>query len=616
MSEAPGTLPAVLAQRVALTPQATAFHSEQADGSWQAISWQDFEAQVARLALALYRCGLRKGDRLALIAQVGLQWELLHHAALRMGVVLVGLDAHDQATRVASMAAQAGVVAIATSAPSVTAALSREQMAACKLLLLMEDAKAPAPTAGLVWRSWSDLAALSATASDSAAPSAVEASDEATLIFTSGTTGTPKGIAYSHAQLRLAVDAICSAYAFVGPESRLLCWLPLSNLFQRVVNLAALQQGAATSLLADPRRVMSVVAQVSPRIFIGVPRFFEKLHEGLVTQINGLPPLQRRLVRWAWAIGRRARTLQRAGRKPPLWLGLAHQLAERALLRRVRGVMGNKLACMVTGSAPTPVHLLEELHALGWLVLESYGMSENILPMAMNTVDHYRFGSVGRPVQGNQIVVDAQGCVKVKGAGVFRGYLGDPPGRSLDPNGYYLTGDIGALDEDGFLRLSGRNSELIKTSTGRRVAPAAPEAALRRIAGVEQALVIGAGRKSLVALCACSVDLSSATARQELRDALREQLAQLGLHERPLAIALIGQPFSIEAGELTPNLKLRRDFISGRYAGLIEDLYALADAPGSSDAKFIFADPLAPAASSPSAPSAALVAATEPCHAH
>ena len=411
----------------------------------------------------------------------------------------------------------------------------------------------------------------------------------------------------------MAVDAICSAYAFVGPESRLLCWLPLSNLFQRIVNLAALQQGAATSLLADPRRVMSVVAQVSPKIFIGVPRFFEKLHEGLVAQINGLPPLQRGLVLWAWAVGRRTQALRRAGRKPPPLLGLAHRLAERAVLRRVRRVMGDSLACMVTGSAPTPVHLLEELHALGWLVLESYGMSENILPMAMNTIDHYRFGSVGRPVDGNQIVLDEQGRIQVKGAGVFRGYLGDPPGRSFDSNGYYLTGDSGSLDEDGFLRLSGRHSELIKTSTGRRVAPAAPEAALRRISGIEQALVIGAGRKCLVALCACSVDPSQAAVMQSLSAALRDQLEQLSTHERPLAIGLINGPFSIEAGELTPNLKLRRDFISQRYTGLIEDLYALADAPGPTGAKFIIAEPLAPAVPGPSA---ALAAETEPCHAH
>lgn len=577
------TLPALLAQRAATTPNAVAFQHETSDGRWQAITWQSFHQQVEQIALALQASGLRKGDRLALIAPVSLRWELLHHAALRIGVVVVGLDAHDQPARLACIASQAGVCAIATSAPEVTASMSHQQLSGYCLRLLLAEPAATS-SAGPAWLSWVDFSSMP-TAPEPLEP--VTEHDDATLIFTSGTTGAPKGIAYSHAQLRLAVDAICGAYSFVGEEGRLLCWLPLSNLFQRVVNLAALQQGAATYLLADPRRVMAVVGQVSPDIFIGVPRFFEKLNEGLLAQIASQPPLKRWLVQRAWALGRQARAMERSGQEPSTLLRLAHGLADQWVLRRVRGVMGKRLVCMVTGSAPMPKHLLEEFHALGWLILESYGLSENVLPMAMNTRENFRFGTVGRPVVGNEIVTDEGGGIKVRGPGLFRGYLDELADSALDAQGFYATGDIGELDDDGFLRLTGRNSDLIKTSTGRRVAPAGPEAVLRSVPGVEQALVVGDGRKCLVALCACSVAPADEAPWRLLLDALRDKLEQIAANDRPAAIGLIYAPFSIEAGELTTNLKLRRDAITRRYAELIEQLYALAEDPKQAQPKLL-----------------------------
>ncbi|MBI5256436.1 MAG: AMP-binding protein [Burkholderiales bacterium] len=578
----PNTVRAMLAERAAATPMALAFQAEATPGGgWHPVRWQDFADRVQRLARGLAAAGLRHGDRLALIAPNSLEWELLQHAALSLGAVVVGLDAHDLPERLATMCGIADVVAYATTNPALLARVDPERLASARFLLDLGtavDGALPATPPRFTWASMDELATTASPPTSSPA-----ADDIATIIFTSGTTGTPKGIPFSHRQVCLTTEAICEVFSFVPPDGRLLCWLPLSNLLQRMINFAALRRGATTYVLGDPRRVMEVVAGVEPDVFVGVPRFFEKLHEGIGAGIAAQPALPRLIAGWAWATGRRASALRLEGRALPPWLALAHAVADRWVLARMRRMMGRRLRCMVTGSAPTPPHLLQEFHALGWLVLEAYGLSENVLPMAMNRLDDFRFGTVGRPLPGNDIVVGEDGAIKVRGPGVFTGYLGDNT-NPLDAQGYYTTGDLGRFDADGYLSLAGRSNELIKTSTGRRISPLGAEAQLRRVAGIDQVVVVGAGRKCLVALCTLQPGLQdSVDGRTRLVNALRERLAELGEHERPSGIALLSRPFTIEDGELTTNLKLRRSAIEARHAGLIEELYRAVDQAGTTD---------------------------------
>ena len=412
----PGTVPWLLQQRVLDSPQAPAFAWEQAAarGTWRSVSWEAFARDVRRIRRALAACGLRKGHSLAIVAPVSLQWELLHHAALSMGAAVAGIDAHDLPARIADMVELADVTALAVADGGTLVALDPARRARCRLVVALGSKADIGPGMPHVV-SWQELEALGDAADAGAAGAADDAiqapapQDVATIVFTSGTTGAPKGIAYRHAQVCLAIEAICGAFDFVGPSSRLLCWLPLSNLFQRIVNLAAVASGACSHLLADPRRVMEVAAGVEPAVFIGVPRFYEKLHAALVERIAAAPALQRHLATWAWQVGRRASARRRLGRELPLAQAAAWWLADRLVLRRIRGAMGRQLRCMVSGSAPAPRWLLEDLHALGWTVLEAYGLSENVLPMAMNTLRDFRLGSVGRPLAGNRIEIGDEG---------------------------------------------------------------------------------------------------------------------------------------------------------------------------------------------------------------
>lgn len=585
---APDTVPALLAQRVAATPDAVAYQCENSAGDWVPVTWQAFSADVMRLRRGLHAAGLRAGDRLALIAPVSIEWELLHHAALSMGVVVVGLDGHDLPQRIADMAQLAHVAAYATNDPRTLARLDASQWQRARLLL------AWGPTAALQelpelpeGQHFITRAELEAQADEvEAEPPWPVSRDEATIIFTSGTTGAPKGIAYRHDQVVLAVTAIAQAFQFVGHEGRLLCWLPLSNLFQRMVNLAGMRQGAGTYLLSDPRRVMTAVGRVSPDIFVGVPRFYEKLYQGIRDSIAGQPLMRRRVVEWAWRVGRRVSRCRLSGQPVPLVWGLVHRVADRLVLSRVRQVMGGRLRCMVTGSAPTPRYLLEEFHALGWLLLEAYGMSENVMPMAMNRMDDFRFGTVGRPLPGNQIVIGPDGGVKVQGPGLFNGYLNDGQAPAVDTEGFYATWDLGAWDQDGYLYLTGRAGDLIKTSVGRRIAPAGVESHLRRVPGVDDALLIGNGRKYVVALCSCPELQPDETSLAAFRKALGEHLAHVGAQDRPRGVALVLKKFGIDTGELTSNLKVRRQFVISRYEPLIDRLYDAVDAaPGSGESQ-------------------------------
>lgn len=576
------TVPQLLALRAHESPHAEAFRIEAQDGHWSTVTWHDFAAQVNRLSGALAASGLRHGDRFALIAPVSLQWELLHHAALRLGAVVIGMDAHDLPQRLADMAAQARVNAFAVSSPHVLSGLDAGHFEDARFILRLGDM--PRLDIPCHQFDWSELLSNQPDTPPDGPGGSAAADDDATIIFTSGTTGRPKGIPYTHRQLLLAINAICDAFSFVGKDGRSLCWLPLSNLFQRMVNLASMRNGVVTYLLDDPRRVMDVVAQASPDVFIGVPRFYEKLYDGIRQKLEAMPAPSRFLATRAWRLGGVVSRLGQEGRPAPPSLRLLHAVADRLILRRIRSIMGDRLRCMVTGSAPMPLHLLTEFHALGWVILEAYGLSENVMPMAMNRLDAFRFGTVGRPMPGNEIDISPEGVVRVRGEGVFRGYLGDEAASPLDSEGFYTTGDLGRFEPDGYLRLIGRASELIKTSTGRRIAPAPIEALLRSVPGVDQAVVVGNGRKGLAALCTLT---ESPLNDSSLRLALRAQLRTLAEHERPLAIALLNRPFSVDTGELTPSLKVRRDVVEARHAGLIESLYSVIAQSANAEVTFI-----------------------------
>lgn len=584
MSGAPAILTDWYRRRADEAPTAPAYHSL-VEGRWQATDWSSFVREAERFAARLSALGLGPGGRLGIMAPTGLDWELAQVGALSCGAAIVGLDAHDQAARLAEIIAVGELTALVVGDVAAYARLPKEARAGLRFVLCLGDAAAPGESEAR-WITRAEFELL-----EGESPSRGPTPDTvATIIFTSGSTGAPKGIAYTHAQVCLAIEGILDAFPDITARDRLVCWLPLSNLFQRMINFCAAGRGAQTYFVADPRNIVTLLPSIRPQVFIAVPRFFEKLNDGIEQQLATRPAWARTIVAWALRAGDDCARVRRGGERPNLADSLRGALADRLVLHKLRSLLGGEIRFMVSGSAPFPRWLLERFHAMGLLVLEAYGLSENVVPIALNRVDDYAFGSVGRVVAGNELCIADDGEVLVRGAGVFTGYLGAPGVDSpLDGAGFLHTGDLGELDAAGRLRLTGRKSEVFKTSTGRKIAPTAVESRLKQIAGLDHVVVFGAARKAIVALVTPAPEvlagLSDTAAWRDWARGLARRVNELTAEDneylRPAGLLVYRGAFTIDGGELTSNLKLRRKQIEQRHQGALDALFARLEGSGS-----------------------------------
>lgn len=540
------TIPALLAARAAETPALTAFYSRTASGAWAPLSWAAFAAEVARLAGALHRAGVGRGTRVAILARTSVEWERAQMAALRLGAVVAGVDPNYPDDALARVLDATAPEALFVDDDATVARLSAAARARLRLVRRLRD-EFEGPNAALP-------------------DDGPGGDDPAIVTFSSGTTGTPKPIAYTHAQVRVAVHAILEAFPDIGPGSRLACWLPLANLFQRVIDFCAMARGASSHVVEDPREIVQHLPAIAPHVFIGVPRFFEKVQAGVDARMRSA------VARWALQRARRRATGEGNG----VLERIGFALADRLVLRRVRRVFGGSVRYLISGSAPMPGWLLEWYDAVGLPVYEAYGVSEDIVPVAMNRPGGRRAGSVGRPLPQNEVRLAPDGEVRVRGAGVFTGYLGQPDGPRPDAEGFWATGDLGALAADGYLRLTGRKSDAFKTPAGRWIVPAEIEARLRRTPYVEYAVVVRAGAGVPVAVL--NVDpaqLGGAVPAERIAADASATLGDLPAFARPAGFVVVTEPFSIAAGDLTTNLKPRRAAIAARLGREIERAAAL-----------------------------------------
>jgi len=445
------------------------------------------------------------------------------------------------------------------------------------------------------WLAFKDLLKETNSSSANELSEAITPDTIATIIFTSGSTGQPKGIPYTHRQVCLAISDILHAFPEIQAGDRLVCWLPLSNLFQRMINYCAAGRGAETYFVSDPRSIISMLPEIKPHLFISVPRFFEKLYDGIEAQIAQSPGFRRRIANWALNVGQSAATANREGRTLGLIEKNVHKVADRVVLSKLREVMGGEIKFLVSGSAPISHWLLERFHGMGFLILEAYGLSENVTPVAINRVTDFRFGSVGLPMPSNQVEIAEDGEVLVKGDGVFGGYLGAPNSEAgLNDDGYLHTGDLGEFDHDGYLRLVGRKSEIFKTSTGRKVAPVPIEGKLKRIEDVDYAVLIGAGQKMTVAIIAPSMEIEKDLSNDDKFSAFASNVSKKILqalddeqsYAKPMGPRTLNRKITINTEELTSNLKLRRKLIEAKHEAALSALYNSLDTGETIDRRF------------------------------
>jgi long-chain acyl-CoA synthetase len=542
----------------------TPTYLEEHEDGWREVSWPEAGARVDDLRHALLNRGVRRGDAVAVLARTRLEWILLDWAIMSVGAVVVGLYPTNTASECAYVLDHSEAVL----------AFAEDDAQREKLESVRDGFPALREIVG-----FDELPAFEeeGRANRELQPDEVHEDDLATLIYTSGTTGPPKGCMLTHKNLVTA--ALRVKTHIEGQTDTVLLFLPLAHSFARIVHHSAASRGAALALVADATRVPEAIARVRPTILPAVPRVYEKVHANVLGEIERSSGAKRAIGRWALGVGARASRLRRDHRPVPLALRVQEKLADRLVFAKVRDRLGGRLRLGVSGAAPLGIDVLEFFDSLGMLVIEGYGLTETSSSLSVNDPDDYRFGTVGRAVDGCEIKLDVDGEILVRSETIFSGYYKDPDATAaaFTDDGWFRTGDVGELDEDGWLKITDRKKDLIITAGGKNIAPQNLENALKASRFVSQALVIGDRRPyvtALITLDPVEVDGAGRDAQELVQEVVDDVNRDRVRVEQIKRFAILPRDFSQEEGELTPTLKLRRKIVHEHFADEIENLYA------------------------------------------
>jgi long-chain acyl-CoA synthetase len=414
-----------------------------------------------------------------------------------------------------------------------------------------------------------------------------------TFIYTSGTTGPPKGCVISHGNYRAMLDMVLQVRV-LGESEVTYLYLPLAHSFALLIQFGTVALGATLAYWErDPLKIVPNLAEVRPTYFPSVPRIFEKIYTAATASAEKAGGLKRAIFRWAIRIGTRVRELERQGSKPGFLLRRQYEIADRQVLSKIRDVFGGNLNIAVTGAAPINPDILRFFDAAGVLVVEGWGMTETSTAATISTPEDFKFGTVGKPFPGCEVKIADDGEILVRGPNVFKGYYKNQDATSKTLiDGWLHTGDLGEIDEDGFVKITGRKKDIIITAGGKNITPANIEADIKQHPLVSQCVLIGDRRPYLVALVTLDPEEAAKYAGEhglpddpeelaktaEIRQAIEDHVAKVNERfarvEQAKKVEILPRDLSQEGGELTPTLKVKRAVVAEKYAGEIEALYA------------------------------------------
>jgi long-chain acyl-CoA synthetase len=587
--------------RVAATPSDEAFrHPVQgADGgeSWQSLTWGETGERVTELAAGLISLGVRAEDRVAVWSATRLEWVLADLAINTAGGATTTIYPSTLPDDVAHILADSGAV-VAFVEDDTKLAVLRDL--AGKLPDLRTVVTVDGTPDGDRVLALDELAERGRRLLAESPGAVTERVDEvepehlATLIYTSGTTGRPKGVRLVHDNWAYEGAAV-EQLGILRPDDLQYLWLPLSHSFGKVLLAAQLQIGFATAVDGRIERIVENLAVVRPTFMAGAPRIFEKVHNRVVQAVEAEGGVKAKLFGWAFGVGRQVSALRQQRRRPGPLLAVRHAVADRLVFSTLRGRFGGRLRYFVSGSAALSRDVAEWFHAAGLLVLEGYGLTETSAAAFVNRPDTFRFGTVGPALPGTEVRLASDGEVLLRGPGIMRGYhnLPETTAETLDPDGWLHTGDVGALDDDGLLRITDRKKDLIKTSGGKYVAPQGIETRFKAVCPYASQIVVhGDGRNFITALITLDADamatwaqangmagrryeevVTSPQARAMVEQHVAELNAGLGRWETIKRFEILPRELTVEDGDLTPSLKLKRRVVEKRYAEVLDAFY-------------------------------------------
>ncbi len=561
-------------------------------------SWHEYALRVKRCALGLHGLGFRSGSTLPILAFNREEWLVTALAAMALGGVPVGVYTTSSPEQVRYIVehCEAEFLLVENEKHLATALAARERVPRLRHILVMEASSHPLPEGVLRYE---DVLQRGAGVDEGPywdGVNALKPEGLATLIYTSGTTGNPKGVMLSHRNLVWTAAHLMRATEMSDEGEVVLSYLPLAHIAEQMLSLhGPVLLGAEVYFARSLESVPEDLREARPTLFFGVPRVWEKFKGRVEQSLRELPPARQRMVGWARTVAAERHTRSLRHQRIPLSLEGQYQLARRTVFQALLAKIGLERARFLsTGAAPIGRDVLDFFASLDVVLREVYGQSETCGPTSLNTHGATCLGSLGRPLLGVEVQIAEDGEILVRGGGVCLGYYKDPTATAeLLQDGWLHSGDVGHLDSEGYLHITGRKKELIVTSGGKKTSPASIEQLLKAVAPVGHALVAGERRNYLVALLTLDPERARALARQNgwpedlpalaadprLRQHLHEAIERevnprLARFETIKRFAVLAEDFSIASGELTPSMKMRRQVIEAKHKALIDSLYA------------------------------------------
>jgi long-chain acyl-CoA synthetase len=581
-----------------LLPVAVADHGpipavryKDATGSWTQKTYGEVGEIVRKLSLGLIDLGIEKGDKVAILSNTRAEWTYFDFAALTAGATVVPIYQTNSAEECHYVLENSDARAVIVEDDEQMAKV-REVRDRCPMLehviriegdssdavtmeaLADRGARLPAERWEERWRS-------------------VTPDDVCTFIYTSGTTGPPKGCVISHGNYRSMCDMALGVDVLEQGEITYL-FLPLAHSFALLIQFLSFSVGGTLAYWErDPLKIVPNLSEVKPTYFPSVPRIFEKIYTAATAAVEQEGGLKKKVFDWAIGVGKKVRALEREGRSPGPLLALQHRIADKQVLSKIRGLFGGNLKQAVTGAAPINPEILEFFDAAGVLVVEGWGMTETSTAATVATPDSFKWGTVGKPFPGCEIRIADDGEILVKGPNVFQGYYkNEEATRETLVDGWLHTGDIGEIDPDGFLKITGRKKDIIITAGGKNITPANLEAEIKQHPLVSQCVVIGDRRPYLVALITLDPEeaakyasehglpadpaamAANADVRASISDHIEEINKKFARVEQVKKFEILPRDLSQEGGELTPTMKVKRNVVADKYAAEVDALYA------------------------------------------